>query len=98
MTKNKFTPEQAVRILQEAEVGDKTVTQICREKGITKNTFYAWKAKYGGMDVAESKRLKELERENARLKISLWVKSYNEDRPHSSLNYLQPRTYKKEMG
>ena len=68
MTKNKFTPEQVVRILQEADVGDNPVTQICREKGITKNTFYAWKAKYGGMDVAESKRLKELERETARLK------------------------------
>ena len=68
MTKNKFTPEQVVRILQEAEAGEKTVTQICREKGVTKNTFYAWKAKYAGMDVTESKRLKELERENARLK------------------------------
>jgi putative transposase len=68
MTKNKYTTDQVVRILQEAEVGDKTVTEICREKGITKNTFYAWKAKYGGMDVSESKRLRELERENARLK------------------------------
>ena len=68
MTRNKFTTDQVVRILQEAEAGDKTVTQICREKGITKNTFYNWKAKFGGMDVAESRRLKELERENARVK------------------------------
>jgi putative transposase len=68
MTKNKFTTDQVVRILQEAEAGEKTVTEICREKGITKNTFYAWKAKFGGMDVSESRRLKELERENARLK------------------------------
>jgi putative transposase len=68
MTKNKFTTDQVVRILHEAEAGEKTVTEICREKGITKNTFYAWKAKFGGMDLSESKRLKELERENARLK------------------------------
>lgn len=68
MTKNRFTTDQVVRILQEADSGDKTVVQICRERGITKNTFYAWKAKFGGMDLSESKRLKELERENARLK------------------------------
>lgn len=68
MTKNKFTPDQVVRILAEAEAGDKTVTQLCRDKGITKNTFYAWKAKFGGMEVGEARRLKELERENARLK------------------------------
>jgi putative transposase len=68
MTKNKFSAEQVVRLLQEAEAGDRTITDICREKGITKNTFYAWKAKYAGMDVGESRRLKELERENARLK------------------------------
>lgn len=68
MTKNRFTTDQVVRILQEAESGGKTVVQICRERGITKNTFYAWKSKFGGMDLSESKRLKELERENARLK------------------------------
>lgn len=68
MTKNKFTTDQVVRILQEAESGSKTVTELCREKGITKNTFYAWKAKFGGIDQSEAKRLKELERENARLK------------------------------
>lgn len=68
MTRNKFTTDQVVRILQEAEAGSKPVTELCREKGITKNTFYAWKAKFGGMDLSESRRLKELERENARLK------------------------------
>ncbi len=66
MTKNRFSDEQVVRILQEAEVGEKTVTDICRDRGITKNTFYAWKKKYGGMNVEESRRLRE--RENARLK------------------------------
>ena len=68
MTKNKFTEEQVVRLLAEAESGAKTVTDLCREKGITKNTFYAWKQKYGGMQAQEVKRLRELERENARLK------------------------------
>ena len=53
---------------RKAERGEKTVTDLCREKGITKNTFYAWKQKYGGMNVQESRRLKELERENSRLK------------------------------
>ena len=68
MTKDKFTPEQVVRMLREADTGEKTVTDICREKGITKNTFYAWKKKYGGMEAGETRRLKELERENSRLK------------------------------
>lgn len=68
MTKNKYTEEQVVRLLQEAETGSKTITDLCREKGITKNTFYAWKTKYGGMTGEEAKRLRELERENARLK------------------------------
>ena len=68
MTKNKFTAEQVVRILQEAESGQRTITDICRDRGITKNTFYAWKKKYSGMDVQDSRRLRELERENARLK------------------------------
>lgn len=68
MTKNKFTEEQVVRLLEEAESGVKTITDICRERGITKNTFYAWKKKYGGLSVEETRRLRELERENARLK------------------------------
>lgn len=68
MTKNRFTEEQVVRLLQEAESGTKTITDLCREKGITKNTFYAWKQKYAGMTGEEARRLRELERENARLK------------------------------
>lgn len=68
MTKNKFTEEQVVKLLQEAESGTKTIIDLCREKGITKNTFYAWKQKYAGMTGEEARRLRELERENARLK------------------------------
>lgn len=68
MTRNRFTEEQVVRILQEAEAGDKTVTQICREHGVTKNTFYIWRKKYRGMSLAETKRVRELERECSRLK------------------------------
>jgi putative transposase len=68
LTKNKFTEEQVVRLLQEAESGAKSVTDLCREYKITKNTFYVWKKKYGGMSTQEARRLKELERENARLK------------------------------
>ncbi len=57
-----------VRILQEADAGEKKLTQLCLEKGTTKNTFFVWKAKYGGIVFTESKRIKELEREDARLK------------------------------
>jgi putative transposase len=63
MTKNKFSAGQVVRILKEADTGEKTVTNICRERGITKNTFYAWKKMFGGMEAAETRRLRELERE-----------------------------------
>lgn len=68
MTKNKFSAEQVVRLLKEAESGERTVTDICRDRGITKNTFYAWKKKFGGMEAAETRRLRDLERENSRLK------------------------------
>lgn len=67
MTKNRFTEEQVVAVLKEAETG-KTVVQICRERGITKNTFYKWRKRYGGMETSDVRRLRELERENSRLK------------------------------
>ena len=68
MKKGQFTQEQIVRILQDAEKGDKTVAALCREHGITQNTYYRWRRQYGGLDVPDAKRLKELESENARLK------------------------------
>jgi len=65
--KSRFTPEQIIRVLKQHESGVKT-KDLIRELGITEQTFYRWKSKYGGMDVNEAKRLKELESENARLK------------------------------
>ena len=65
--KKRFTEEQIVRILQEAEAGMST-RDVCRKHGIVEQTFYRWKTKYGGMDVSDAKRLKALEHENSELK------------------------------
>ena len=67
MKRTRFTEEQIVKILKLQENGLK-VTEICRQNGISEQTFYRWKSKYGGMSVSEVKRLKELEAENRRLK------------------------------
>ncbi len=68
MKANTFTEEQIVQILREAENGEHTIGSISRAHGIAENTFYKWRKKYGGVDVAAIKRLRELEQENARLK------------------------------
>jgi len=68
MRKTKFTEEQIIGALKEHENGVKT-TEICRRLGIVQHTFYRWKAKYGGMDVSEARRLRELEDENRKLKM-----------------------------
>lgn len=67
MKKSRFTEAQIIAILKEQEQGQK-VADICRKHGISEQTFYNWKSKYGGMEVDELKRLKDLEQENARLK------------------------------
>ena len=66
--KKRFTEEQIVAILREGEAGQKTVEQLCREHAIRQPTYYVWKRKYGSMAEPDVKRLKELEKENARLK------------------------------
>ena len=68
MKTSTFTEEQIVQILREAEMGEHSISSICRARGIAENTFYTWRKKYGGVDVTAIKRLRELEQENARLK------------------------------
>ena len=67
MKRSKFSEEQIIGILREQEAGSPTA-EVCRRHGISTATFYAWKAKFGGMEVSEAKRLKALEDENAKLK------------------------------
>lgn len=67
MKANRFSEAQIVAILKQQQAGQ-TVVQIAREHGISEATFYNWKQKYGGMEVSELKRLKDLEEENRRLK------------------------------
>ena len=67
MKASKFTEAQIAFVLKQAEDG-LPVAEVCRKHGMSSATFYAWKAKYGGMDVSEAKRLRALEDENARLK------------------------------
>jgi len=67
MKRSRFTEEQIIGILKEQEAGSKTA-DVCRKHGISDATFYKYKAKYGGMDVSDARKLKALEDENAKLK------------------------------
>lgn len=67
MPRKRFTEEQIIGILKQADAGMKTA-DLCREHGISDATFYKWKAKFGGMTVSDAKRLKALEEENRKLK------------------------------
>ena len=64
MKAGEMSDEQIVAILQEADKGEKKLADLCREKGISQNTFYTWKRKFQGMQTNEVKRLRELEKEN----------------------------------
>jgi putative transposase len=65
---SQFSAEQIIAILQEAERGEQSIGAICRQHGIAETTFYRWRKKFGGMTVSEAQRLRELEKENSRLK------------------------------
>jgi putative transposase len=67
MKRSRFTDEQIIAIVKEQEAGAKTA-DVCRRHGISDATFYKWKAKYGGLEVSEAKRLRALADENAKLK------------------------------
>ena len=67
MKPRRFTKEQIIGILREQEAGAKTA-DVCRKHGVSSATFYKWKAKFGGLDVSDAKRLRSLEDENAKLK------------------------------
>ena len=70
MKRSRFTEEQIIGILREQEAGVATA-EVCRRHGVSSATFYKWKAKFGGMDVSEARRLRALEDENAKLKRML---------------------------
>lgn len=67
MRKTRFSESQIIKVLKEVE-GGRTATEVCREYGISSATYYKWKSKYGGMELSDIRRLKELEDENRRLK------------------------------
>ncbi len=71
MGRRHFKPEQIIHMLREAEIklaGGKKIGEVCREIGISEQSYYRWRKEYGGMQVSQAKKLKDLERENAQLK------------------------------
>ncbi len=79
MRAGQFSDEQIVAVLQEAATGEKTVAALCQEKGISEATFYAWRKKFNGASTKEVQKLRELEKENARLKKLLAERDLEND-------------------
>ena len=67
MRKPKLTDEQIVAVLREAERGEKTIAEICKKAGVSEQTYYRWKRKFAGNTVSDVRKLKQLEKDNARL-------------------------------
>lgn len=71
MKGKRYTTEEKIRILREADRGGKSIQDLCREENVSEVTFHRWKKQFGHMDINEARRLKELERENNELKKML---------------------------
>jgi putative transposase len=68
MRASRFSEEQIIHLLQQAERGEQSISVLCRAHGISEQTFYRWRQRFGGMNVSDAQRLREPEKENARLK------------------------------
>ena len=71
MKRKRYKTEEKIRILREAERTDKTIQDVCRERGVSEQTFHRWKREFGMMEVTQAKQLKDLQKENAQLKRML---------------------------
>ena len=71
MKSKRYTTEQKIRILRDAERADISIVDVCRQKGISEQTFHRWKREFGMMEVMQAKQLKDLQKENAQLKRML---------------------------
>jgi putative transposase len=85
MKAGQFTDEQIVGILRQAEAGTRTVRDVCRENNLTETTFYRWRERFGGMGAGEAATVRDLERENARLKRLLAERDLEVDVPREYL-------------
>ena len=68
MKTRQWSDERIIGLLQQAEKGETTIAELCRAQGVSENTFYKWRQKFGGLQINEARRLRELEQENSRLK------------------------------